>query len=485
MMNLREKALKGVFWSAVEKWGYQFVAILVFFLLARLLSPEDFGLVALASVFISFTEIFLDQGFAQAIIQRKDLEAEHLDTAFWFSIGVGVFLTTIVLLFTAPIAQFFRAPQLVSVIRWLSVSFMFRALCSVQEALLRRNLDFKAISMRTLVGTTLGGIVGIGMALMNFGVWSLVAKELTFFITACILLWRISPWRPSLKFSQKHFKDLFLFGINILGLRLLSFFNLRGINLLIGYFLGTTALGYFTLANRILSIVIEIISSTTSQVTMSAFARLQDNLDYLRKAFLKVTRLIGFVSFPIFFMLSVLAQEVVMITFGSKWIGSVPIIQFLAFYGLIQSVSLFNGNLISAIGKPSWDLAIRCIDTIFSLLLVLIIFKEGIVAVSAVYAIQAYLIFPLQLIAVRKLIGIRIWDYLCQYKGSLAGALLATILTILIKTLWGATLPSLYLLVLSLSLAVVSYFSMVLLCDRKILIESRTLIQECMPIAKR
>jgi O-antigen/teichoic acid export membrane protein len=484
-MNLREKALKGVFWSAVEKWGYQIVAILVFFLLARLLSPEDFGLVALASVFISFTEIFLDQGFAQAIIQRQHLEAEHLDTAFWFSIGIGILLTAIVFLFTEPIAQFFKSPQLVSIIRWLSVSFIFRALCSVQEALLRRNLDFKAISMRTLLSTVLGGVVGIVMALMNFGVWSLIGKELTFFITACILLWRISPWRPSLKFSQKHFNDLFLFGINILGLRLLSFFNLRGINLVIGYFLGTTALGYFTLANRILSIVIEIISSTTSQVTMSAFARLQDNLDYLRKAFLKVTRLIGFVSFPIFFILSVLAHEVVMVTFGSKWIESVPIIQFLAFYGLIQSVSLFNGNLMSAIGKPSWDLAIRCVDTIFSILLVLTVFKEGIVAVSMVYTIQAYLLFPLQLIAVRKLIGMRIRDYLYQYRGPIAGALLATTVAMLVKILWGTTLPSISVLVLSLLLSMVAYFSMILLCDREILIESRMLIQDCIPLAKR
>lgn len=484
-MNLRDKALKGVFWSAVEKWGYQFVAILVFFLLARLLSPEDFGLVALASVFISFTEIFLDQGFAQAIIQRKDLEAEHLDTAFWFSIGIGIILTAIVFLFTEPISQFFKTPQLVLIIRWLSVSFIFRALCSVQEALLRRSLDFKAISMRTLLSTVLGGIVGISMAFMNFGVWSLVAKELTFFITACILLWRLSPWRPRLKFSQKHFQDLFLFGINILGLRLLSFFNLRGINLLIGYFLGTTALGYFTLANRILSIVIEVISSTTSQVTMSAFARLQDNFDYLRKAFLKVTRLIGFVSFPIFFLLAVLAHEVVMLTFGSKWIGSVPIIQCLAFYGLIQSVSLFNGNLISAMGKPSWDLGIRLIDTILSILLVLVVFKAGIIAVSVVYSMQAYILFPFQLIAVKKLIRIKIQDYLCQYKGPLAGAVLATIVAMLVKMLWGTTFPSIYLLILSLLLSAVTYFSTVLLCDRNILIESRLLIQECIPIAKR
>jgi O-antigen/teichoic acid export membrane protein len=484
-MNLREKALRGVFWSAVEKWGYQFVAILVFFLLARLLSPKDFGLVALASVFISFMEIFLDQGFAQAIIQRKHLEAEHLDTAFWFSIGLGIVLTGIIFLLTEPIAVFFGTPQLISVIRWLSVSFIFRSFSSVQEAILRRNLDFKAISMRTLLGTVLGGGVGVGMALMNFGIWSLVAKELTFFVTACILLWSISSWRPRFQFSQKHFQDLFLFGVNILGLRLLSFINLRGINLLIGYFLGTTALGYFTIANRILSIVIEILSSTTNQVSLSAFARLQDNLDYLRKVFLKVTRLIGLVALPTFFLLSALAPEMVTLTFGNQWADSVPIIQFLAFYGLLQSVSLFNSNVLNAIGKPSWVLGIRSLDTLCSLSLFLLVFKEGINTVALIYAFQAYVLFPLQLIAIKKIIGIRILDYLLQYRGALSGASLASISAVLVKMLLQSTLPEVYILCLSLLVAIFVYILIILLLDPGIIIESRKIIRELLPIAKK
>ena len=172
-MSLKQKAIKGVIWSAIESWGSRVISFIVFLLLARLLEPKTFGLVALSSVFFAFMQVFLDQGFSQAIIQRKEVDQEHLDTAFWTNISIALLLLGISVAGAGVIANLFKEPQLTPIIRWLSLSFVFGALNSVQSAILSRQLAFKTLSLRTLVATLAGGLVGIVMAFLGFvfGAW--------------------------------------------------------------------------------------------------------------------------------------------------------------------------------------------------------------------------------------------------------------------------------------------------------------------------
>ncbi|MDF5711677.1 MAG: MOP flippase family protein [Nostoc sp. S4] len=421
--NFRQKALEGVFWSAIQNWGRQAIAFVVFAILARLLGPETFGLVASASIFLAFIGIFLDQGFSVAIIQRKELETEHLDTAFWTNVGIGLLMTIVSIAGAGLVANFFSQPQLTPVIRWLSLSFVIITLSSTQEAIFQRNLDFKPLAIRELIAVCVGGVVGVVMAFMGFGIWSLVSQQLTNGLVQILVLWSASNWRPRFKFSPKHFKELFTFGINVLGTQILNFVNRRSDDLLISYFLGPVALGYYSVAYRLLIIITQLLTGVTNQVAMPAFSRLQQEPEKLKSAFYKVTQLTSLISFPAFLGMAALAPELVRVLFGEQWLPSIPVMQVLAFIGIVHSVSYFNGTVLTAMGKPFWKLRLNFMHSIANVIGFSIAVHWGIVAVAAIYVIRSYLLTPIDLWFIRKLIGIKLIGYLRQYVIPLAGVL--------------------------------------------------------------
>jgi PST family polysaccharide transporter len=179
-MNIKQKAIQGVVWSVIQNWGSQAGSLIVFLILARLLTPEAFGLVALANVFLAFMQIFLEQGFTQALIQRQELEPEHLDTAFWTNFFSGILLTIIGFAFASSVANIFNQPKLIPILQCFSGLFVINSLSHVHQAILSRELAFKIMAVRTLIGILIGGIVGVVMAVSGFGVWSLVSQQVVF-----------------------------------------------------------------------------------------------------------------------------------------------------------------------------------------------------------------------------------------------------------------------------------------------------------------
>lgn len=444
-MNLRQSAVNSVVWSAITSWGRQAIAFIVFFLLARLLGPETFGLIALAAVFMAFIQVFADQGFAEALVQRDQLEPEHLDTAFWTNIAIGLLITLLCIGGAQLIADLFNQPQLTPIIRWLSLSFLLRALSSVQEAIFRRNLAFKTLAIRSLIAVVVGGVVGVTMALMGLGVWSLVGQQLINSLIQVIVLWIASDWRPGFRFSVSHFKDLFSFGINVVGMNVLDFINSRADDFLIGYFLGPVALGYYSVAYRIMTIVIDLLTNVINQVAIPAFSKLQKEPERLRDAFYTVTKFTSLVSFPIFLGLAALAPELIRLLLGPKWIPSIPVIQVLAFIGLLHSVYYFNATVIMAMGKPSWKLLINFINSIANLISFAIAVQFGIVAVAAAFVIRGYVLSPIEFWLVGKLIRINAFTYLSNYIAPLAGSL-AMVATIFATKYFIGSFVSLYVL---------------------------------------
>jgi Membrane protein involved in the export of O-antigen and teichoic acid len=423
-MNLRQNAVKGVVWSAITSWGRQVIAFIVFSLLARLLGPETFGLVAMASVFLAFIQIFVDQGFSEALVQRHELEPKHLDTAFWTNLGIGLLITGFCISTAGLIANLFSQPQLTPIIRWLSLSFLISALSKVQEAILRRNLAFKPLAIRSLVAVVAGGLCGVIMAFMGFGVWSLVGQQLTNGLVQILVLWWASDWRPGLNVSLRHFRELFSFGINVVVMNILEYVNIRADDFLIGYFLGPVALGYYSIAYRLMMIVLDLLTNTMNQVAIPLFSRLQKEPERMREAFYRVTELASLVSFPIYLAMAALAPELVRILFGTKWLPSIPVIQVLSLIGVLHSVFYFNGTVIIAMGKPSWKLMINLIYSIANFAAFIAVVHWGIVAVAAAYVIRGYLIAPpIELWSVWRLIDTNLSTYLRQYIGPLIGSL--------------------------------------------------------------
>ena len=466
-MTLEKKAVKGIFWSFLEKWGGQLISASVFLLLARLLGPEAFGLAALASVFISFMAAFVNQGFVPAIIQKEKLTPSHLDTAFWSSLSIGSTMYLGTFLLSGWIAGMFGEPDLQPIIKWLGLIFPIIAFESVQTAILQRNFDFKKLAIRSLIATFISGLVGVVMAFFGFGVWSLVAQQLSNRVMNVLVLWRTSSWRPSWNISLEDFKDLSAFGINVMGINVLKFFNQRSDDFLIGMFLGTTALGYYTVAYRLLRLMVNILTNTTTAVALPAFSRIQNDPERLRKAFYKVTRLTSFISFPAFFGVVVLAPEFVSVLFGDKWVESVSVMRVLALVGILQSVAYFNGTVMMAKGKPDWRLKINFVNALLNVMGFAIAVKFGIVAVAISVVVSNYLAAPIYLWAIRKLIALDLGAYFRQYFTALLASGVMTLAILVVKASVVDLLTTVPLLLVCSISGALAYLLIVLAIDRE------------------
>ena len=341
--------------------------------------------------------------------------------------GTGVTLTTVALASASLVAAGFGESLLIPIIRWLSLNFLFTSLQSVQMAILRRRFAFKTLAMRSSIATLVSGLVGVTMAFNGWGVWSLIGQQLTNGVVGVLVLWRGSDWRPGFKVSQSHFQDLFAFGSNVMGLNILKFFNRRSDDFLVGYYLGSVALGYYTVAYRLLLVMMNMLTTTMTQVALPSFSRLQEDRKQLRQSFYSATQLTSLVAFPAFSTVVVLAPELVKVLFGEEWLTSIPVMQVLALVGILQSVSYFNGTIMMAMGKPSWRLRINCLNAIVNVIGFLIAVRWGILAVAIAFVISGYLLSPLNLWAVHKLINIKISTYLKQYLAPLASSLIMAV----------------------------------------------------------
>jgi len=473
--NLRQQAVKGVLWSAIESWGRQVISFAVFFILARLLGPETFGLIALASIFLAFLQVFFDQGFTQAIVQRQELELEHLDTAFWANLGISVLLATLCVIGASFVGNLFKEPQLIPIIRYLSIGLLITAFSSVQNAIFQRKLEFKTLATRSLVAVAIGGVVGITMAFMGFGVWSLVGQQLSNNLAGVLIIWWVSDWRPKLRFSVRHFKELFSFGANVMGMNLFYFFSRRSDDFLIGYFLGSSALGYYTVAYRVFSILTELLTSTIAKVTLPTFARLQHDPERLRNALYQAIQLTSLITFPGFLGTLILAPEIVEVVFGTKWLPSVPVMQILNLTGIAYAYFYFNGSVLMAVGKPSYKLAIDFMQAVINVIGFSIAVRWGIVAVASAFVIRMYLIAPIVIWIIWKQIHINVLTYLRQGAASLAGTIVMLFVIFVIKYFLSNLISSSAVLAISIVAGIIVYVLSIFLIAPKLFWQIRNI----------
>ena len=448
-MNIKHKAISGVIWSAVRNWGSQMGTLLIFFILARLLAPNDFGLVALANVFLAFMWLFLEQGFSQAIIQRQELEPEHLNTAFWINLAVGVAIAAIGVAVAGPVANAFGEPALTPILRCFSGLLVFSALGQVQHSILERQFEYKALATRQLIGTFTGGVVGISLALLGFGVWSLVMQQAVNSVVGTITLWVCSDWRPGLKVSARHFHDLFGVGMHIMGFSYLSFFNTRANDFLVGYFLSPTELGYYSVAYKVLNSMTQLLVSTSRDVALPTFSRLQDDPDRFRRAFYSATQLTSAIAMPTFLGMAVLAPELVRVLFGEQWLPSVPLMQVLALMGMLRAITFFKGSVFVAMGKPAWWLRLSALNAVLNLLGFAISYRWGIFAVAVAAVVRYYIVFPIGQWAICQLIQESLGKYLRIFIAPLMSALLMAAAIFIFKQALASTLGPLTLLIVS------------------------------------
>jgi PST family polysaccharide transporter len=425
--GLFAESVQGLFWSAVDRGAGEIISVLVHIALARILIPKHFGLVAMARVGVAFIDLFRDQGFEDAIVQRDTLEEDHIDVAFWTLLGLGIVLTGLGTLASPLIAWFFQEPKLEYVFFALVLMVPISSTTSLPNALLKRDMRFKILSIRSLFAVLVGGSVAIGLALTlpeEHGVWALVGKTLSGVATEALVLWIAVDWRPSLNYSVSHFKDLFSFGVNITGARIVNYFNRQLDDILIGRFLGSELLGYYSVAYEILRGMTTLLSRTVSSVAMPAFAKLQNDMERMREAFIGAVKTSSVVAFPFFFLFIGVAPELMHLAYGPKWEPAIPVARILAAIGILQAVTLINPPLIKACNKPSWEFGLSALNTVGNVIGFSIAVQYGIMEVAIAYVLRGYLVSPVKLWAVHTLLDYRVSRYLKVIGFAVFGCLL-------------------------------------------------------------
>ena len=427
-------------WSAIDTWGSALFQVGVMIVLARLLEPRAFGLVAMAGVYIAFVQVFVEQGLGAALVQRRELERAHLDTAFWIAVLMSMVLLTISLMIAPWVATLYGEPHLVLIVRWLSLGLVVSALNGTQRAILQRELAFRELAIRSLIAAVIGGVVGIGAALAGLGVWSLVIQTLTTAVIGMAVLWSVSDWRPAFRISTAHFRDLWGFSTSVLGTNLLTFVNRHSDDLIIGAVLGPVALGYYSVAYGLLRKMTTLLVGVSTKVAFPAFARVQHDPVRMRKGFYMATRYTSLIAFPAFIGILLVAPELVRGIYGPKWIPSIPVMQILALIGIIHSVFYFNGTVILSAGKPRWRLGLAAVNAVSNVVAFAIAVRWGIVAVAVAYVVRGYLVSPLPIWLIHRLIRIDVRMYLRQYVVPLVGSAAMAATVLLLRHFVGASL---------------------------------------------
>jgi teichuronic acid exporter len=433
---LRSTLFRSVGWVAVGKWGNRVLSLLVFALLGRLLTPSQFGLAALAAVFITLFTLLAEQGFGSALIQKANVTQADCDTAFWISMATAIGLTALTILLAPLAGNFFHQPELTGVLQALSPALILSALAGTQEALLERDFAFRSLSIRTLFGSVIGGVVGVTVAALGGGVWSLVVQALVTSGVQVVVLWAITPWRPGIAVRLSSLRALRTVGISVLGIEMFGFLNAQADKLLIGAYISASAVGYYYVGNRIISIMIEVQTSVIESVSLTTLSKLRDTPERLINAFYRLTGFSASVSILTFSLLALLAPQIVPLVFGSQWQQSVIIMQVLCLVGALNSVIVFDRNALVAVGAGKSALFITATQSIVGVIAILLTVHWGVVAVAIAVTVRQYLVWPLRLRALRRHLGIRISTYLLQWFGPMLSGLFACGVGFIVAYLW-------------------------------------------------
>lgn len=388
-------------WSAVDKWASQLFGLVTLTVMARLLAPSDFGLVAIAMVYIAFADLVAEQGLGSALIQRRELDEKHKSTAFVCSIGLGLILTLGTWVLAPFIANMLGDPRVAPVIQGLSLRLLLLPLTSVQQALLRKVLDYRSLSIRSVLSQLAGGLLGIGMALNGCGAWSLVGQQLASAATSTCLLWWIGPWKPSLHVSRVHFKELYSFSIWVQIRNFFLYLSKNVDNAVIAFVLGTATLGAYTVAFRLMQQVLGAVSGLFGNVSFPYLSQAGGDLAEVRKRYSLLLGISATLAFPVFFGLIVGGEEVFALAFGHQWAASVPVFQSLCISGMILTVSYFFNGLSLALGHPRWPVSLLVARTVLIVVSILLVAQDGLVAISIAIGIALFISLFFELLAIQ------------------------------------------------------------------------------------
>lgn len=378
--SLKNKAVKGVIWSSIERFSVQGIQFLVMIIMARLLTPKDYGLVGMLTIFIAIAQSLIDSGFSQALIRKQDRSETDNSTVFYFNIVVGFLLYLIFFAIAPLVANFYETPELCTLMRVISISVIFNSLAVVQRALLTVNINFKTQAKASLSAAIVSGIIGISMAYYGFSYWSIAAQQLANLGLNTLLLWVFTKWRPKAVYSWKSFKELFAFGSKLLASGLLDVVYRNMYLLVIGKVFSASSLGYYTRAHQFAEFPSSNLTGIMQRVTYPVLCQIQNDDQRLAQIYRRFLRVSAFIIFPLLVGLSAVAEPFVIILLKEQWLFAATLLQIICFSMMWYPIHAINLNLLQVKGRSDLFLRLEIIKKTIAVIVLCITIPMGLIA---------------------------------------------------------------------------------------------------------
>ena len=393
--KIRDKAVSGVKWTTIEKISTQILRFVIGIIVARLVTPADYGLIAMLAIFTSIGDVFINSGFNTALICNKENTQADYSTAFFFNVGVGMAVYLILFLCAPLIASFYDIPELLDVTRLYTLTLLIGSLSVVQIAKLTHEFRFKLQFFVNLISLIASGAAGILMAVKGYGVWALVWQGLTYTVLRTVLFWLCSGWHPILVFSRKSFNYLFSFGSKLLIVNIVDIIYENVYTLVVGKYYSASSAGFYNRSLQIAQLPKSVITEIVNKVMLPLLAPYQDDKEVLIAVYNRIIRLVVFVTYPLLVLLVVLAKPIIFIMLGEPWLPAAPYLQILSLSVIFSMLSNININLLYVKGRSDIILKIDIQKKLLGFLIVIIMVPLGLYWIcfgTILYAIFAFII---------------------------------------------------------------------------------------------
>lgn len=404
--RLRDHAGRGAMWSIGAQWSIRASGFLTFIILGRLLAPEDFGAIALASTLVIILSSLADFGFAAYLVQADKPTQRDFSTAFWFSGGVGILLAVLLVATSVPLSAALGAPSVAPVLAAVALSVVLDSFKSVPTALLKRRFDFRSLAVRRMVAVVVGQVVAIVMALAGAGVWALVGQVWAVSLVSLAATWMVAGWTPSLQFSIPVARRIAGYGVHVLGSDLVWNGMQWVTDGLVSRFLGLQALGYLSMASRVVQMTVDVAAAAAQQVAVALFASVKHQRGRLSNAYLSGLGMALSVLVPALLSLALTAPLLVPGVLGAKWEPAVPVFQLLALGGVARAIGVLDLSVLLGIGRPRLLFGIRTFTAAVIVAVTAVTAQFDVVAVAGGIAAVSAMVAPVQMVLVTRAVGV-------------------------------------------------------------------------------
>jgi len=389
MASLRHRTISGIFWSLLQNLGGGGISFIVTIILARILTPEMFGLIGMLAIFIQVSHTLVVAGFNQALIQKKNVDEDEFSSVFWLNLSLSVLIYAI-LFFLAPfIADFYHHPILTKLTRVVSLVFIVNAFSYVQEARLRKEMQFRALTIIHIPSIAIAGVTSVIMAVLGCGVWSIIAMELVSRFAYAIQIWIYSRWKPLFVFDREKTKKLFSFGGKLMLSDLLNSVYQNIYLVIIGKFFPLGSVGYYQTAGKVVKTPSTTLSNALTSVVFPAFSSVQEDKKKLKEGYKKIVEQVLFWICPVFILSAVLGVPLFRFVFGEKWLPSVPFFRLLCISGIVYPLNSYNLTIVNVKGRSDISLNLEIVKKIITSVGILVALPFGIWALVTFQAINS------------------------------------------------------------------------------------------------